>query len=210
MARIVNVGDIVQVAFAGRHAGQRTLNIWHYKLTAVAVGGQDWTGYATNLVTQYNNAGGLTEKYLDCCSDEFQLEEIRVQAIRANRYSYESFPQGPDPGNVAEEALPPNDGVTITKRNEFTTRHDRGSIHMPGVPRTFVSNGSLLAAGTAAYTAFAEELKKVMLVTVLTATIDMTPVIYNRSNPLVSQPWSEYIIQATSRVNRRRTVGLGE
>jgi len=207
--KTVNVGDTIEVIMEGRSAGQATLNVFHYQITAAPIGGFDWNGYADQLNVQFGNPGGFIEKYLACCSNEFTLRTLRVQAIRAVRYSYENFDKADEPGTVAEESLPPNDAIVITKRNDGTGRHSRGSFHMPGVPRTFVSNGDITAAGLAAYTAFAQEAFQVLQLTVLSGTVDLTPVIFNRSNPLTSQQWNQFIVQHTSRVQRRRTVGLG-
>jgi len=209
MPRTVLTGHIAEVSLQGRSAGQVTLNVFHYMLDGIAIGGTDFDGHATELVTELQTPGDLIEKYLDCCSDEFQLEQIRVQIIKPIRYSYEVFTQGPDPGNVVAEALPPNDSVSITKRNDNTTRHDRGAVRMPGVPRTFVSEGLLLTPGVTAYNALATEFKEQRTTTVLAAEIMWQPVILNRANHALSQPWSQHIVQLQSRIVRRRTVGVG-
>lgn len=205
----VMTSDIVEVSFEGRCAGQTTLNLLHYMITDAPIDGIDWNGFALALKGQIDNPAGMMETYLACCSDEFTLRSLRIQVIKQFRYSYEHFDLDDEPGTVVQEALPPNDAVVITKRNDSTGRHARGSIHMPGVPRTFVANGEVLPVGRAAYDLFATEAAKNQAVTVLSATLTLAPVIYNRLAPGTSQRWNQWITQATSRVQRRRTVGLG-
>jgi hypothetical protein len=210
MARTIHVNDVVEVSYRGRHVGQRTLNLLHYKCTAAPIGGVDFAGYADELIVLLNQDDDVSDRYLACCSNEFHLEEIRVQIISEIRYSYESFPQVDTIGTVAEEALPPNEGVTLTKRNDGTGRRNRGSVHMPAVPRTFVSEGVLTGAAVTAYTALGVKLRAIKQPTVLAAAIDLTPVIFNKTTPSTSPPFNSVTVQLTSRTNRRRTVGVGE
>lgn len=208
--RNVVTGSVIEVSIQGRHNGQRTLNLLHYKINAAPISPTDFTPYAELLIQELVAPTNLIDAYLNCCSDEFRLETIRVQVLSNVRYSYQDFPQTDSIGGVAEEALPPNDGVTITKRNNDTGRHNRGSVHMPAVPRTFVSLGLVTGVGVAAYNLFITELRKIQSITVLTALIELTPCILNKQFIPASVFFDQCTLQLTSRTNRRRTVGVGE
>jgi len=210
MAREAFNGSILEVGIVGRHEGQRTLNLLHYKAENIAAEPLDFTPRAEEFFDQLNALDGLIPRYLDCVGQDYTLSEIRLQLLSPTRYAYQVFVVN-GVGSEAQESLPPNDGVTLTKKNDKVGRHNRGSIHMPAVPTTFVANGYITRAASLVYGNLSHKMiEPITLTQSPSPAMAWQPVIYNRLAPSTSPVYNQVQIQLTTRVNRRRTVGVGE
>lgn len=211
MPRQFDNNSVLEVAFVGEHQGQRTLNLLHYRFADVVDGPRDWTTIDDDFMDVIQGLGGLQSTYLDCCSEEFTLLTIRTQILNPSRWSYIDHAIVGGEGQVVAPALPPNDGVTITKRNNGTGRTNRGAVHMPAVPTTFIADAEITSAALLAYENFGDVLVEELQLPQLPAPpMRLQPCIFHRADPTVSPTTTEYIVQRTSRVNRRRTKGVGE
>jgi len=210
MPQPISNDAIVEVSFVGRHAGQRTLNLLHYKAKNI-VGPIDFTSLVADLQAGIMGLGGLVEAYSNCISMDWRLEGVRWQVITPNRFAFHWFPLADNPGGIEVASLPPNDGGVIIKRNDLTGRRNRGIVHMPGMPGTWVVDGLLTSAAINAYQQFGDEM---IVPLVVPQSPDpsgsLEPVIFNKGNPTFSPVFTSATPQSTARVNRRRTVGVGE
>jgi hypothetical protein len=214
MARNVGIGAILEVSYQGRHAAQKTLNVFHYGLTALTTG----TTIDGDLVVaemaadNLNSAapGSFLETYMDAVSDDFELERIRFQWIYPQRFSFQEQTPAIPTGTYTSPSLPPNQSGVIGKRNIQTGRRNRGSIHMPAVPIGAVEDGYLTIAIQTVYALFGENARQAHSVGVGAASVTMTPLLYHVADPAQSQQWNEYVIMPEVRIMRRRTVGVGE
>lgn len=202
----IATGSLMEVGIRGRHFGQRTLSVLHYQYISTSLL-SDGRQALIDFMNKLGEAGGLLVKYRDCCSAVWTMEEVRAQWIFPLRYVYEQSTTGTGDGTVAGNSLPPNSSVTLYKRSELAGRHNRGFVHMPGVPLTFVTEGVLSTTGLAAYAALCTKLKTVIDVT---GGPSYQPVILNRSQPAISVFVNSCLPMGTARTQRRRTVGLGE
>lgn len=152
--------------------------------------------------------GGLANVYLDVMSDEFSLNRIDLQVIYPTRYVKVSFADGSGPGTVVQNAEPPNVAHAILLRTDLAGRDQRATKHIGGVPSTFTNNGRMTAAAIAAYEILADQLVQRYTVAGTGDTL-WWPIIYHRDNPGATDYITSRTLQNTTRVERRRTVGLG-
>lgn len=210
MPQPISNDAVFELSLVGRHAGQRTLTVLHYKTRSI-VGVMDFNARVADLQTGIMGLGGLVEAYLNCCSEEYEMEATRWQVLSPNRFAYHLFPLTGAVGAIAGAALPPNDGGVLVKRNDATGRRNRGIVHMPALPVAWADEGFLTSAAITAYQQLGDEL---VIPLDLPQSPDPTafadPVIFNRTVPALSPPYLSAIPQNTARVNRRRTVGVGE
>jgi len=205
MARPVNNGAILEVIVDGRSSGQTVLSVFHYRLSSAAAG-VDGTGLVTSLDGMLNAVGGLVDKYLDCCAVDYLPLKISYQWIFPVRYTSQRLTPFAAAGNIAEILLPANVAMCLVKRTFLTGRTQRGVLHMPGVPVTFVDNSQVSGIGRAAYQALADSVDN----TLTLATNEVfTPVIFHRADPALSPTIEVVEPESTSRIMRRRSFGLG-
>lgn len=210
MAQPITNNAIMEVTLRGLHQDQRVLSVLHYAALVPPAVFQDFNEAAPDVVDALLATGGIVDKYLDAVSVEYALEEIRLQLITPIRYSFKSFLQASSPGTVAGTALPPNEGATLTKRNDATGRRNRGSLHMPALPISFVGGGRITTAGETAYLALGDVMVLPITTTGGGGDVTWNPVIFNKAVPTTSPEFTSVTPQLTTRTNRRRTVGVGE
>lgn len=205
MAYTVPTSSIMEVTCELQHNLQTVMSVFHFKLTS---GGSITDGSAALLAMSnaMQAGGGLWLNWVSAISDDLSNGMIYCQWIFPTRYSLRSFVPAVASGQVAITSFPQNLAVSITKMSDFGTRRGRGTLHMPGVPNTWVDGGELSAAGLAGYVAIRDDLNDTV---VLATGHTLTPVIYNRSAPGDSITITDALLQPTSRVMRRRTVGVG-
>lgn len=209
MPRVLTDGAILEVTLVGDLNGSTSLNILHYRAEGVT-GSPDFTSQAQEFFDSLNALGGLLERYKDCISDDWFSREVRLQLISPVRYSYQTF-LWTGTGTEAQPALPPNDSIMLIKRNVLTGRRNRGSLHLPGVPVTFVAEGRITTAASLVVNNLGDVMVEAItgVATPPNPAHLFVPVIFNKDNPIVSPRFDSATAQFTSRVMRRRTVGLG-
>lgn len=193
---------VVQVIIETNLNSQRLLNVLHYQ--ADGTGAADYNVALNALIGVLLTPGDLVDTLSACQSNEAQIRRISAQPVYPARLAIISEVQAID-GTVAQPALPQNTSLVVTKRSDLATRYGVGSIHIPGIPTTFVANGFITGAASAAMTAFADQASGQKMA----AGIIWTPVLWNLATPGRVTVWDRYVIQDTSRVMRRRTVGVG-
>lgn len=197
------IGDsIIQVIIETNLNTQRLLNVLHYQVDSV--GALDYNVALNALLGTLQSPGDVVETLSNCQSEDAQIRRISAQPVYPARLAIISGVLAID-GGVAQPALPQNTSLVVTKRSDLATRYGTGSIHIPGIPTTFVSNGFITGAANAAMVLFADAASAPKLAGGNT----YTPVLWNLATPGRVTVWDRYVIQETSRVMRRRTVGVG-
>jgi hypothetical protein len=201
----VPAGAIMELIMEGRLFGQQIMTVLHYKLSdGPALPDQV---AATNDFIVAAAAGGLViSKWVDCLSEQVVDITPRAQIIHPVRYAYQTNALFIAEGGVAQPSLPSNSAVAISRRTFDTGPHEHGTIHMPGVPSTFVVDGSVNLVGQPVYGSFADEMK---LAITVGFDRDWDPVIFNRSAPETSKTIQDTSLKFPIRTMHRRTVGLG-
>lgn len=198
------------VSFYGRCFGQRIILTHHYDLNLI--GGPIEVIYndaMEQVIDQVESAGGsdIVTALRDCLPAQWRLEEIRAQVIWPLRYVIVSRAYDL-PGVNAAAATVANDSAALTFRTERAGRRFVGTKHLGPVPDGASAAGLL----TANYITTVNALGTVMMNPVVTTDgpLDWRPCIYNRDQPIGSPRIESFIVGRQSRVQRRRTVGLGE
>jgi len=202
---------IVSVNIDGRLDGQQILFTSHWRLRSDA-----WPGDPEMIATfdamhnLFDAVDNLFAAYGGCLSEDVTNINSKFQAIHPIRYVYQTYSFQGGVGLEAEPALPPNVAHVITVRADDTGPGNRGNKHIGGVPTTFSEAGLVTAGGLVAYSGLGSWLQTVQGIEVGPFTnIELEPVIYHRAAPSLSPKITSHVIGTTTRVERRRTVGLG-
>lgn len=206
MAYPINNLDIVEVVFEGRHEGQQVMSVMHYQNTTPGIDA-DARPALVSLVSQFQAPGRLFDCWRSALSVHVTDMVVNAQLIRGNRFANIFQVPAIDHGGIAGDCNPTNTAVAITRQGEAANRHNIGTIHMPGVPLSFLNNSLLQAAGFGLYSAFA--LESLQTYVTIAGGLTLVPVLYNRRSYLDSARPVTAEVQNFARTMHRRTVGLG-
>lgn len=203
MAYSLQVDDVIEVVIQGEADGQTTITTFHYMMNDPATDAVEWLQAALN--TFQGEIDGTYARFRNVTGDDFIFRAVTIQRISPTRNAKIGIPIGEQTGLVNSECLPPANAVAVTRRTELAGRHQHGSLHMPGVPLSFVANGILTANAVSTYSTFANSLTFPLEWGNATA----RPVIFNRLDPLASTTVSNAAPMTSVRTMRRRVVGRG-
>jgi hypothetical protein len=205
MAYPVPLSSVLEYVIRLTVDGQECMSVLHYQYdsgSSIA----DGKAALTDFLNKMRVAGELNDKYRGCIPDEVTDITYRAQWITPQRFRYTFLAVAPEAGLVAAPTMPSAVSVAITKQAEAANRHGQGTLHMPAVPQSFVTDSMVNGLGGLAYL---DLCTKLILPIVLTGGQLMNPVLFRRDDPVLSETIITAFPQATTRVNRRRTVGLG-
>jgi len=210
--RPVTGGSILEVANVGLINGQTIMNVWHYRwdgAPSVAVDG-DLITNVLRPVLQGGPLPGLLDGLKAMCNEICAWQYIRYQWITPIRYAPIQNPIDSGNGAAVDQALPQNVCGVVTLQSIFAGPGFTGRKHFGGLSVTDEATGLM----TNEFRLSANLIMEVMIQEVPTpgvqASSTLVPVIFDRLNPENSVPWIAYHVQDTSRVIRRRTVGVGK
>jgi len=207
MAYPIEEGDLILVTMEGRLVNQQVLTTFPYRVKIGSPSSADGYAWLGQLLTQLKADDELGGKYRLCMSNDVKELRLKAQKIHPQRYAFrESYFATPE-GEVAEDVLPPNSAVVITKKGEAAGRLERGNLHCYGIPKGFITDGQLNGTGIAAYSDLVTEILKTQLVG--GDLVEIEPIIFHRAVPSASRTAVHATVQDTLRVMRRRTVGQG-
>lgn len=206
MAYVIGANAIVEVTFEGLHEGQQVMSTYHYKMGTPATVPD---GYAVlgELLTKVMGGGELFETWREAISVHVTDLVVSAQWIKPNRYRYRFDIPAIDSGGIAGDCNPTNVAIAITRLGEAANRHNQGTLHMPGVPLSFIDNSALQPAGAGLYSSHATVMLQDFVLPASGA--EMIPVLFNKVNYLLCPRMTAAQIQNYARVMRRRTVGVG-
>jgi len=207
MAYIITSPAVLSFTIEGRQEGQQVMSIFHYLFNNPSFT-SDGRAQLEAFADRMHAVGGLYDLYRNCLSEEVVQLRTRTQWIAPTRFAFVERTPAFTTGGVTGTAFPSNTAVDVTRRTQNSGRTQRGTIHMPGVPATFLASGSVTTAGNDAYSTFAA-LSLSAIVTAFEAG-NFFPCLFHRSAPTVVQQLINFRVQPTARVMRRRTVGLGK
>jgi hypothetical protein len=210
MARPVGSGAIVEVVFEQQEVNQSVLNVFHYRLnndTGLIVDGDAITQQIANWVLI--GLGNVPALIKPAFNNQWQFLRLRTQWIYPTRYTPLSYSSGAGPGTNVNPALPQNCATTITKRGLLADRHSIGSSHWAGMTTADLDAGVMTAGRLATMVGIADKMLVTIDTSAVPGSIDVVPIIYNRTTPAASLNVVDYVVQSTSRTMRRRTVQVG-
>lgn len=205
MAYTINPGAILEIAIEGTLNGQQFISLFPFKFTD---GDPSADGRATAqaVLAVAMGAARLKAKYAACIVDAVNDMHMYAQWIYPIRYAYIAAAGADFGGLIGETAFPQNVAAAITKIGAQANRSNIGTLHMPAVPSTWVIDGLLTPDAVTAYSGLGTEILADIVVET-GRTFDQ--VIYHRVNGSLSAKVEQFQVQPTSRVMRRRTVGVG-
>lgn len=206
------VGDIFQVHAVGQAFNQRVMFTHNYRLTAVTAGTAE-TAARNSLLLGVSGGvlGGdvLESPYLAMLPPMYRLLYWECQVISPVRRTYQRLTRN-QLGTHAAECLTVNHSLAISLRGETVGRKSHCTKHIGPTPETdAVMDNGIFAPD---YIALGVLLKDSLISEVIDATIGATwtPIIYNPGDLINFTPALYGNVGSTVRVQRRRTVGLGE
>lgn len=212
MAYSILVDDIFETTIVSKLFLQEVQTVLHWKVTSAPTANMAWSQINSYLTTMSTSA--LFNAYLGCLSQDVVVKELRGQIVAPTRRPVVVFPMSVT-GTVAVTAGAANISAFLVKRTDRITHRKVptgkggvGGVHVPGIPNTAYVNGLITGAFQTTLNAFGT------LVCVPDALADgaITPVLWHRGASGVSTDTDELVqcvAEPTSRVMRRRTVGLG-
>jgi len=200
--------SVIQVTFRGSYAGQRIMMVRHYTNFGVFPAGTIQANLQ-EVIDDVAAAGTLNieTSYRAALPPEYQLEEIRAQLIKPTRSAYTLQALAAAPGTWATSALTGNRSAVITLRTPDAGRDQVSNMHIGPSPDDSSVDGVLTVAYDTALSALASKL--VTTFTMANGVVVLAPIIYHRAAGTKSVV-NGFHINPYARVERRRTVGLGE
>ena len=203
----VALGDKVQVTFTGRCYSQRIILVQNYVVTQAAAPGDTYVFNMTSLINDLDTGGVRTivPEYLALLNNDYTLITIKAQVIKPVRLAYVSKEVArPGTGGAGTVA---NDSACLTLRTANAGRDQVSNKHIGPVPDGVSVAGRL----DVAYKADVAVLGDKMIASVQPVALGpiYTPVVYHRF-PDTTDAVAGFIVGDQSRVQRRRTVGVGE
>lgn len=206
MAYPILVGSIAQVTFRGVHDGQEILTVLNYKVDAPATL-TDGKAAIVSLNTNLTTPGNLFEQWQNCMSEQVSDMSVKTQWVFENRFAYVKVVPFINVGAVAGPSFPSNLAVAITRQTDNAGQQNVGTIHMGGIPLTFLLEGQVNAVGRPLYETFAAgSIQDIAAGGVGTI---FRPIHFHRSSPGIALPLTGFVVQSSARTMHRRTVGLG-
>jgi hypothetical protein len=202
MATPLVPGAIIAVTVETTLNGQTMLNVLHYVLGTV--GTADYIAALTALNTLLNGAGGLTDAMKACMSQDADFVSTMCQVVAPTRLVGVKAAVVKS-GSVLATALPQNVSAVITKRTDQASRRGIGSFHLGAIASTQVDAGYLTGPLIGNLTTLGNVIRSTLAV----GTQSYTPCLWSPITPAETRILVSTTVQQTSRVMRRRTVGVG-
>ena len=201
------LGDIVQTTVVGRCYSQRILLSLMWRVSQAGPP-EESVNVQLGQLFDAIKVGGTHDKmtaYLDCLQTDYQMLGLRNQVVRPVRTAYrfdESVHLGTGgAGTVA------NDSAALTLRTAVAGRNQVATKHIGPIADGSSLDGRLTLAFRAKVATLGALLTQEVQIAV--GGLTFTPVIFHRSTNTFNVI-ETYVVGEQSRVQRRRTVGLGE
>lgn len=201
----VSLSSILQISAIHTNSGQLCISLFHYKYTTGSPI-PDGQAAAVDALNKIRVAGKLVDKYKDCLPDSVNDLVWWAQWVAPTRFRRTTLAIAADAGLVASPTMPSNVSAAITKFAEEASRKGLGTVHMPSVPQSFVNESVLALPGGLAYGALADRIRESIT---LTGGQILDAVLFHKPDHVMSPKIVATAVQNTTRVARRRTVGLG-
>lgn len=204
------VGDIISISWDAQAFNQTILNTLTYRVTASSGGTSTVQSDSFDIATVVNTGGAadLTTKITNIVSEEWTLGGITVQDVFPIRYR--SFTLDSAALGARGACNRPNCSGVITRRTILSGRDQVSSIKFGPTADDDVADGSM----NGGWRDLAQVLADAMEVVIAgPTTLRLEPVIWHRGVPFDGLYYSrvtDCVPQVTSRVMRRRTVGVGK
>lgn len=205
MATPTQGGTIWLCTFRYNLNNQILLNTFPYQQSSTPT--LDYVAFAQAIVLAMQAPGSLQDSILQSITADCALASITLQPIRPIRYQAVVVAVGQN-GQQAGLAAPQNVAQSIERRGVIAARDNIGRIQLPPCAASGIVNGGftllqaaqLQGVATAMMANFASGVPAVSL----------SPVLISKDPTIVPRPITGTTVKLSSRVMRRRTVGVGQ
>lgn len=201
------VGTVIEITAIGQLFGQTTMNVWHYVVNTQSTTLNDQLELE-DLLAQHWNAGPgtISLDFINCCPTNWTMTRMTAQAIHPERKRRVTELRGHTGDTGVATSANLQSSVTLV-----TDRAGRDQIGGKRIPMAADQSlaGNLTPAYKTLVTAFALSCLDRLIVSIGGGQYD--PVIYHRNTAVFPRYAlvTDSFAQDTTRVMRRRTVGLG-
>jgi hypothetical protein len=203
-------GDTVRVQLRGRCFGQRIICTWGYR---VSVGNGEIT--TRNALIAINGviggAGAATPltTYLACLPAQYVFDEVRSQVVSPVKSAFQDFTfEPPQAGTHAGAATVSCDSAAVVRRTVLAGRNQVSTLKVGPCPDNASAAGLLTPAYAALIAAFGSATITGFVVGV--TQIALIPTLLTPLGAANGRDLESIHVGLTSRVMRRRVVGIGE
>lgn len=202
------VNTVIEVTYRSTLNSQVCMNVFHYVVTtqSTTVGNLDEVEDFINLFVD-NGVGSIRPAYAACLPENLTVVEVLGQPIYPIRYRRVAAGVGEQ--GLRGQATSSNLQASITKQTQLGGRDQVGAVHVPMTAEDSL-NGLVVAGLKANLVTLADRLDSSLTDAVGGGVY--APCIYHRNDEAIPK----YAIitkmypQDTTRVMRRRTVGVGK
>lgn len=205
MATPLTDGSILLVTLQCKQNNQLILNTLHYEYDKPG-GAPDYTVPCTELINLFQVVGDLQSKVQAITVSTYQLVQWIVQPVYPDRLAPVVKPLGIF-GNNSSPPAPQNVAAVVSKLSPIATRYGRGSWHQGGLASTDSVGGNITGAVVPLLNNVGQLISQER--TLLTSGL-AHPILWNKKVPGRKVIIDNYRTETTSRVMRRRTVGVGK
>lgn len=218
MAYAINGNAVCQATFKSKVFGQTCINTFHWRLD---LGGGTLTNgalFLDDFFDELNTPGGFNAKLSAAYGQAVLAVEVDLQWIDPDRFRANNYVVIGG-GLGAWLATTANTAATLELRGDIADKRGRGIKHIPGIGGTAIAQGLIAAPTVVAL----QELGLAASFDVLVGARIMSPIVFGRARagytkpdgtvvpplPKAYRPVTSFAVPLTSRVMRRRTVGVG-
>jgi len=201
-----SVGDRVLVTIGGVLLGQRTINTYLYRISAVT-GSPDYTTLMNALFSSLSGSGQLIPTHIACMPSNWFRSYCWLQIISPLRFRKVEKPLSGS-GTAVGVAYTANVQASITRVGEVAGRKYIGGVRMPLGTDVDATDGGLIVA---AQKLLLQNHAAAMQLNIITSGTVATfiPQCGLPKGTGLSADMHDAFVQDTARVIRRRTVGQG-
>ena len=201
-------GDILLYTLRCLYQQQTVLNTWHFKVTQFTPEPIDYEDAANAILQELEQPGDFIDQLEAITVTGYSFIDHRIQRVYPTR-NRQVIQTLSTTGSVATTGSQVNQAAVITKYGNVAGRFAIGSWHQAGLPTAaFSSFGRVEEVTQSALKAAVDMLTVVGDIEGFAGTV-ANPVLWSPTVPTRVTPIVETVPQFTSRVMRRRTVGLG-
>jgi hypothetical protein len=202
------VGSIIEITYIGRLLDQLTMSVRHYYVAAQSTT-PSVTDEIDNILGHFSDmgVGSVLPAYLQVIPEEMTVERVAAQMVAPDRLRRQT--DTIDQTGLGGGTALSNCQASITFTTRLSGRDQQGAIRVPAAPGNALA-GRWIAAYITDLTSLAARLSEPF--TEPDGDGIYQPCIYHRTKapPENRTDIVAFIIQETTRVIRRRTLGVGQ
>jgi hypothetical protein len=206
----VAIGQLANVNFSGTLDGQLIISTFKYKITAIPGSPPTFDVGANAFYTKLNSGGNLVQLFTSCCPPQYTLNKVNIQLVFPYpKYQTLQYANG-DVGTFTQDAHTANLAAVITRRGILASRTNIGSLHIPYANEDPGMSGGLVSG---AMTTAMNTLSAFMITHITDSLNIVWEPTLAKAVPISTSDLhqiTQATPQATVRVMRRRTVGVGK